>query len=442
LWEDEWVTLRVSRLPLDQLISSRLGFWDSPVYFLGMHFWVAWFGSGEAALRFPSALFGTASVSAVYLLTRELFHARAAILSSWLVGISASQVWFSQEARMYSAAIFFALAATFSLVRALRTGRRPWWVGYAFFTLLAILMSASLIFVTWAQAVYVLWHRRNDPPVVRAFGLCAAFWVLLYSPLLLLAVWMHLEERLFGAWTPLSPWTASQIRHLLFNLFSIGPVGMLAPKELGQIVSWGVWGFLAGLSLVSLRFLMRGPQREGAIFLLLLFIFPITGLLASSGLFNPWFRYVLFSSVPPCVLIAAYLADQKGLKRMLLLGLVSAVSLVSLGSYFRNTVKPPWRLAARYVQERSDPRQAVLTHRAEVFRYYYRDAAAVKTLHAPIFPTVADQDRFWLVMGPSAKPRSGFGQDLLRWLDSSCDRRESRLFKGIQVIYYVRKAGA
>lgn len=95
----------------------------APLYFYFMHFWAGWFGTSEAALRLPSALFGVASIFVIFLLGRELFNTFAGLFSSALMALLPEQVYQSTNARMYSLLVLLALSSTYALVVLLR--RRP-----------------------------------------------------------------------------------------------------------------------------------------------------------------------------------------------------------------------------------------------------------------------------------------------------------------------------
>ena len=58
-------------------------------------------GTGEIALRLPSALAGIATVPVAWAIGRELAGRRAAIVCAALVAVNPLFVWYSQEARAY-----------------------------------------------------------------------------------------------------------------------------------------------------------------------------------------------------------------------------------------------------------------------------------------------------------------------------------------------------
>jgi uncharacterized membrane protein len=73
-----------------------------PGYFYFMHCWIGMFGTSERSLRMPSAIFGALSTLAIFFLGRELFGSFVGLVSALLVALSPEQIYFSQQARMYS----------------------------------------------------------------------------------------------------------------------------------------------------------------------------------------------------------------------------------------------------------------------------------------------------------------------------------------------------
>src|SRR5215207_4181706 len=137
---------------------------DVPFYFFFMHYWIKLFGTSEAALRLPSALFGLASVLMIYLLGRELFNPGAGLFSAALLGLLPEQVYQSTNARMYSLLVLLAVSSTYVLVLILR--RRPaLWM----YLLYGVVSAAGLythyvyLFCLAAQTLYVWAHFGKRP---------------------------------------------------------------------------------------------------------------------------------------------------------------------------------------------------------------------------------------------------------------------------------------
>lgn len=97
------------------------------------------FGFGDFAVRFPSAVFGTLSVLFVYLLVRELFKEkddRYAVVSAFLFAVSPWSIMFSRSGYEANVAVFFNIAAAYTLIVGLR---KSWTL-----PLSAILFSLSI----------------------------------------------------------------------------------------------------------------------------------------------------------------------------------------------------------------------------------------------------------------------------------------------------------
>src|SRR4051794_35595359 len=95
-----------------------------PVYYAGIWVWTQLFGSGTVALRFPSALAGTAVIPLAYLAGRELASRRAGVIAAALVAFNPYLIWYSQEARSYGLLVAFGAVAFWFFARALREPSR------------------------------------------------------------------------------------------------------------------------------------------------------------------------------------------------------------------------------------------------------------------------------------------------------------------------------
>lgn len=106
------------------------------------------FGETPFAARLPAALFGIASVWAIHALAADILERRHAWTIAGLFALSYHHVFYSQNARGYTALIFFFLVASRVVIRAWDTGRLTGrdGIGYT----LAVLLAA------WSQFVGVL----------------------------------------------------------------------------------------------------------------------------------------------------------------------------------------------------------------------------------------------------------------------------------------------
>jgi mannosyltransferase len=122
-------------------------------------------GTGEIALRLPSALAGIATVPVAWgigweLAGRGLSGRRAAILCAALVAVNPLFVWYSQEARAYG---LFVFCAALAMLCFLRADREPTPRRLALFALsgaLALLSHYFAVFLLIPMALWLLRPRR------------------------------------------------------------------------------------------------------------------------------------------------------------------------------------------------------------------------------------------------------------------------------------------
>ena len=115
-------------------------------------------GTGEVALRLPSALAGIATVPVAWAIGRELTGERAtAIATAAFVAVNPIMVWYSQEARAYELFVLTAALAMWCFVRALHepSSRRMW--TFALAGALALLSHYFAVFLLAPMVVWLLW---------------------------------------------------------------------------------------------------------------------------------------------------------------------------------------------------------------------------------------------------------------------------------------------
>jgi len=154
---------------------------------------VAVFGEHDWTVRFPAAVFGIATVPAMYWLARPIMRGWQSLAVAFLTAVSYHHIWFSQNGRGYSGYLLFSVLATGTLDRLLEAPQRKWIVLYALCSVLALSSLIIAAFVIIAHvllaAVFVLRrHRAAEPvaPVIRAlgatFGITAAVSLVIYGP--------------------------------------------------------------------------------------------------------------------------------------------------------------------------------------------------------------------------------------------------------------------
>ena len=124
------------------------------------------FGLNESAARFPSALCGLLTVLATYVIARQLYGRRCALISALILGTSAGFVLQSRII-LTDMLLTFCLTAALGafIVGAQREGRRsrvlPWYLFYLFCALATLAKGLiGMVFPAGIIFFYLLWSRR------------------------------------------------------------------------------------------------------------------------------------------------------------------------------------------------------------------------------------------------------------------------------------------
>lgn len=196
LWLDEMdaVLESIRRPALD--IATRWPATTSHVlYDLCSHACLRALGETPLAVRLPAALFGVGGVAALFLFSEPVLGRRVALVAGALLAVSYHHVFYSQNARGYTALLLFALLASAALLRLrARPGATATRAGYVAGCVLAAYSVALGLFVIVGHGLLVAagaataWLQRRRPALpVRAWAGAAALAALLigavYAPL-------------------------------------------------------------------------------------------------------------------------------------------------------------------------------------------------------------------------------------------------------------------
>jgi mannosyltransferase len=178
-WSDEAATVDVLRHSFGGMLHAV---WDGestpPLFYVVAWLWSKLAGTGEVALRLPSALLGTATVPVVAALARRAAAGvvgdsgagtagrwsvpdRAAVAGAALAALSPLMVWYGQEARAYALLMLLTAASTLALLRVVEApsgGRLATWAALA---IAAFWSHHFAIFLVVGQACWALWLLRG-----------------------------------------------------------------------------------------------------------------------------------------------------------------------------------------------------------------------------------------------------------------------------------------
>ncbi len=410
LWYDEVVTLtEFVRLPARELLTTYTVQNNHILYSLLARLSVAALGETPLALRLPAALFGVASVAAVFLFGRRLASDREALLATALVAVSYHHVWFSQNARGYTGLMLFGLVASALFLDGLRSHARRLWIRYAlaFAAAMHVHLSAVFLFLSHGLLWLGLFALRDRPSVASRYPGARTLWPLVglaLGGLLTLELYALILPQMvetFGATAAdatalpkVSPWRSPlwMLGEILRRLPGGAATAAVALPALG-LAGWA-W----------LRLARRDPAAAG----MLVLPFPLTlGALLAAG-FHVWpryfFQYMGFGAlllVTGCFGVADALAHPPGRARRLATWGVAALGLASTALLPANYARPKQAFgeARRFVEERRAPGDIVVTAGLATLPY--------ERLYAPDWTSVSDADelsalesggrRVWLV---------------------------------------------
>jgi hypothetical protein len=191
LWNDEVVTLvEYVRPPLGEIVTTYTSQNQNFLYSILGHLSIASFGESAWALRLPAALFGIATLPALWRFGRLVAGPREALLATALLTFSYQHVWFSQNARGYSALLFWAVVSSHFLLVALRSGRGKSWAAYGVAAAFGMYTHLTMLFIVAGQFAVYAWYMWRAPdlalrdrlrPVLNGFVLTTLVAVAAYA---------------------------------------------------------------------------------------------------------------------------------------------------------------------------------------------------------------------------------------------------------------------
>ena len=290
LWLDEALTVVFSRPSVPQmfniLVTQDL---HPPLYYLALHFWLRVAGQSEFSSRFLSVVAGVAAVPATFVLGKVLFGERSnrpdgapiadrgtqiGLISALLVAVSPFLVYYSQEARMYSALATFGILSSFALWKLLETDSRRWLAAYVGFTLAIMYTQYFGAFVIAFQGVYLLGiaSRRRRVALLGLVGIGLA--CLGYVP------WLYGAYRQIQRLVNIPDfWRGDfQLSFLLTHIFAAFALGNFAVITQMPVVA----GLVAVLLVGGVGYLAWRALRNGGaeLYLLMYLVIPLALLYA------------------------------------------------------------------------------------------------------------------------------------------------------------------
>ena len=412
LWVDEAISVSQAQMSFGSMLEDmRSTDVHPPLHHAVLWVTVRLFGTSEAAVRLPSLLAGVALVPAMAWAGRALYDRRTGWVAAVLAVLAPFCVWYSQEARMYSLFMLFAVLAVGAQVQALRRGATRDWILYGVATA-AMLWTQyfAILPLLVQQAAFGLvgWQRRRSTAerrdLVRGWVLSTVIIIVAVAPMLpLLSGQLEAYGNRTSSLVPGPAGAGSSTLGGTISIYSVGAnlvwavLGYHADDLMVQIAA--LWPLLMLLALVLL-----GRGRSGPSMLLLgLVVVPMVALFAVGSVKRDLFELRYFSgAVPAMLLLGARVVTSTAVRRTALVasGTVAAIVLsVGLVDQQVNGANPrlyDFESALKVIVARAGPEDVVLyepEYLGDVVDYYAPGVDA-----RPVGSAVPDEaDEVWLL---------------------------------------------
>lgn len=360
---------------------------------------VAAFGVNEWTARLGPALIGVISLPILFFPIRKIFGNVEALLAILILAISPWHLYWSQNARFYTALMLFYTLGAFSFFFWMEKNRLHF-LGLTFiFLLLAINERQTAFFIIPVIGVYflALWLL----PFGKPEGLRRRNLMLLLIPGVAYGIYQGIRM-LDVVQTRFISWPSNPLRVLLSMVAEVGvPLFLI--------------GLLGGVYLLSQR------SRAG-MFIFLGAVVPFISLVVISPFTLAVSRYA-FVALPCWAILGAVAAKEIYLQatkhgRILAVGIILVLLLDAAGQdmlyyTFQNGNRPDWRGAFEIVRQGKVIGDLVVTSRPPLGDYYLGESVGWALEMSPE-EIVQGGQRVWFVVDD----QSGFPKESLSWLET------------------------
>lgn len=410
LWLDETVNIELAGKSMSFIWAQSL----PPLYLAVLHYWLA-IGKSEVIVRFLSVIFGILSVFIIYKIGIRLYGEKEALISAFLMSISQTEIYFSQETRYYPLFIFLSLVSIFFFLRMEERPTNPNRVLFLISMALAFYTHYFAIILFFTLMIYKIWdnkkYKKGQKDIKPIFALITLFC------LLIVPVFSNFVSQTSGkAETSYFnfQYEAHLSRDFIKNIFTYLIVNEFYPKE--TILPYVILGFFLYGVFSSLKYF------EKSISILMIWIFlPITfAAVLTNFISDLQIRYLVFI-LPALFLISSHgistLPDginhiskgsrTKSIKWNYLIIILSLIIVVlssyPILNYYYSTFKDyQWREAAEFLGKNGEPGSNIVLvpgYNISPFSYYYKskDKSIIEYSTLDEFIKLSHQNNTYLV---------------------------------------------
>ncbi len=278
-------------------------------------------GTGEYALRLPSALAGIATVPLAWAIGRELTARRAtAITMAAFVAVNPLLVWYSQEARAYGLFVLLTALAMLCFLRALQRPTTGRMAAFALAGSLALLSHYFAVFLLIPMALWLLWaHADRLRAVLPSLGVLALVGVALLP--LISAQGGHGTQ-----W--IGQWALSSRLQAIPQYYLTDYYGAALGHGIELLLALPI---LAGVALGLWR-VLTPPEESGALIALAIaaggILIPLALLALGADYLAP--RNLVAAMIPVTALIAVIVPSQRAARAGMALAVMIALAFLAI----------------------------------------------------------------------------------------------------------------
>jgi uncharacterized membrane protein len=411
IWLDEGISIKWAGMDILSMVINTAIDVHPPLYYLILHYWMLLFGSSEFAVRMLSTTAGVLTIAAAYKLAKYLFDEKTALISAFLVSISALHIRYAQETRGYTIVALLSVLSIYYFLKLIYSEEK---ISYPYlFSSIALVYTHSygLIIIFTEAVIYYLYYFikipfANCPKNVNRNIFKVAISYIPWVPVMIF--------QLFKVQTGFAFWIKKPDAKILLMTFLQHSGSMFNKFTFITLIIFAVLTLLAVTG--SLRDKTRSQRENSVMFLFFCFLFPIILLFIVSQKASSVYdiKSTIAFSVPFYIVISYGISSMlnKSIRALtiLIIAVLSAASLNTLYYSIRET-KEEWREACNYLESKYRPNEVIIVdpgyYRRFTFDYYFKEPAAKVITHEKLnmqsreireTANFESTNKFWLIM--------------------------------------------
>ncbi|HSM56418.1 MAG TPA: glycosyltransferase family 39 protein [Candidatus Sulfomarinibacteraceae bacterium] len=397
-WGDEWISVRRATVEYEGLLNIQ------PLSRIATALSLDLLGISEWSARLTPAIFGVLTVVLLYFVAREMFGFTTALMASLLLAINPWHLYWSQNARFYTALLLFFTLALFLFYMGLERDRPLYLLASLFFLGLAVQerhLAAFLGPIAFLYVLLVFVFRFERPEGFRLRNLAIFF-----GPGILAGAWLAYSALIVRS----AQWGT------IFAFINNNPIWLL-----GGVVFYITIPIVCLAAFAALH-LLKNKNRAGLLLALAATI-PLASILVISLFLYTANRYV-FISLTSIIILAAVGARELIVRmprdgRLLAYGAVLVLLVAPLGDnllYFQyqNGNRDDWKGAFQLIQDRMEPGDRVASTKSDLADFYMQtETMSMQYFSSRIDEIAASEDRIWFILDLTAPGKT---PELTHWV--------------------------